>query len=261
MKSLTQHPLPVYGGPQRGFTLVELMITVAIAMFLLFGLFSIVQNVRVTYANQQLLAQLEDAQRLAMIMMTDVTQEAGYFPNPATYSASDLPAVGVFAVGQAVSGTHPNGLNPPGDTLAVRYMSLSGDGMLNCHGTQYTGGGTFVYTNTFSIVGGQLMCDPGDGTGALPLVTGVTNLQVMYGVKRNTALAGNDVDTYLTASQMLTTDWPNLTSVTITLTFVNPLAATTGTTASNTTEGVKQPATLSFTRVIDVMNRAGEGAT
>ncbi|MFZ0007853.1 MAG: prepilin-type N-terminal cleavage/methylation domain-containing protein, partial [Steroidobacteraceae bacterium] len=72
MKSLTQLPVRVRGGAQRGFTLVELMITVAIAVFLLFGLFSIVQNVRVTYSNQQLVAQLEDAQRLAMIMITDV---------------------------------------------------------------------------------------------------------------------------------------------------------------------------------------------
>jgi type IV pilus assembly protein PilW len=257
MKSLTQHPVPVRGAAQRGFTLVELMVTVAIAMFLLFGLFHIVQNVRVTYANQQLLAQLEDAQRLAMVMITDVTQEAGYFPNPVAYSAADLPAVGAFQQGQAIYGTHPNGLNPPGDTLQVRYMTLSGDGILNCHGTSNTSGATFVYTNTFSVdqATGQLMCDPGDGTGPLPLVTGVTNLQVLYGVKRNFAITGNDVDTYLTGSQMLATDWPNVTSVTITLTFPNPLAATT------TSEGVNQPPTLTFTRVIDVMNRTGEGET
>jgi type IV pilus assembly protein PilW len=258
MKRLSPHPLPARGRAQRGFTLVELMVTVAIAVFLLFGLFSIVQNVRVTYANQQLLAQLEDAQRLAMIMMTDVTQEAGYFPNPVTYTAGDLPLAGAFQAGQAISGTHANGVNPPGDTLSVRFMTASGDGMLNCHGTSNTTGGVFVYTNTFSIVGQQLMCDPGDGTGPLPLVSGVTNLQVLYGVKRNFAITGNDVDTYLTASQMLNADWLNITSVTITLTFVNPLSATTGIT---TTEGVNQPPTLTFQRVIDVMNRTGEGET
>jgi type IV pilus assembly protein PilW len=255
MKRLRQHSVTVRGSSQRGFTLVELMVTVAIAIFLLFGLFSIVQNVRVTYANQQLVAQLEDAQRLAMIMLTDVTQEAGYFPNPVTYTAADLPAVGVFQSGQAISGTQANGVAAPGDTLSVRYMTASGDGILNCHGTSNTSGGTFVYTNTFSVVGGQLMCDPGDGSGALPLVSGVTNLQVLYGVKRNFGITGNDVDTYLTADQMLNADWLNLTSVTVTLTFANPLAATT------TSEGVNQPATLSFTRVIDVMNRAGEGET
>jgi type IV pilus assembly protein PilW len=255
-----QMPVRVRSGSQRGFTLVELMVTVAIAIFLLFGLFSIVQNVRVTYANQQLLAQLEDAQRLAMIMITDVTQEAGYFPNPVVNTAADLPATAPFTTaGQAVYGTHANGVNPPGDTLEVRYMTASGDGILNCHGTSNTSGANFVYTNTFSVSAGQqLMCDPGDGSGPLPLVSGVQNLQVLYGVKRNFAITGNDVDSYLTATQMTSADWLNVTSVTITVTFTNPLSATTGIT---TTEGISQPPTLSFTRVIDVMNRTGEGET
>ena len=255
MSPLTQSSIAARGPDQRGFTLVELMVTVAIALFLLFGLFSIVQNVRVTYANQQLLAQLEDAQRLAMVMMTDVTQEAGYYPNPVLYSATDLIATGAFQSTQGISGTHANGVNPPGDTLSVRYETASGDGTLNCSGTSNTSGAALVYTNTFSVVGGQLMCSV-NGAAALPLVTGVTNLQVLYGVKRNFGIAGNDVDTYLTANQMANADWLNLTSVTITLTFVNPLSATTGIT---TTEGVNQPPTVSFTRVIDVMSRTGEG--
>ena len=255
MKSLTQLPVPVRGGAQRGFTLVELMITVAIAVFLLFGLFSIVQNVRVTYSNQQLVAQLEDAQRLAMIMITDVTQEAGYFPNPVLYTSANLTATGPFELGQAIYGTHTNATTP--DTLEVRYMTANLDGMLNCNGTSNTSGATVVYTNTFSVAAGQLLCSVNGGA-ALPLVSGINNLQVLYGVKRNVAITGNDVDSYLTASQMAAGDWVNVTSVTITLTFANPLSATT---ANTTTEGVVQPTTLSFTRVIDVMNRTGEGET
>jgi type IV pilus assembly protein PilW len=242
----------------QGFTLVELMVTVAIAIFLLFGLATIVQNIRSTSGNQALLAQLQDGQRLAVIMMTDVTQGAGYFPNPVLNTAASLPASGAFTVGQAVSGTHLNAANPPGDQLSVRYMTASGDSILNCNGTSNTTGADVVYTNTFSVnAAQQLVCALGVGAAAplaaLPLVNGVTNLQVLYGVKRNFAVTGNDVDTYLTASQMVTpTDWQNLTSVTITVTFVNPLAG------QKTSEGVNQPATVSFTRVVDVMNRTGE---
>lgn len=235
---------------QHGFTLVELMVTVAIATFLLFGLVTIVQNIRTAYANQNLLSQLQDAQRLAMIMMTDVIQEAGYFPNPVLNTAADLPASGAFVAGQSVYGTHANGANSPGDTLQVRYMTATGDGILTCHGVSNTTGANQVYTNTFSVnAANQLVCD--DGTGALPLVSGVTNLQVVYGVKRNFAAAGNDVDTYLTASQMLAADWANLTSITITLTFVNPMAG-------NSTTVVNQPATVNFTRVIAIMSRTGQ---
>jgi type IV pilus assembly protein PilW len=240
------------GRRQRGFTLVELMVTVAIALFLLFGLGTIVQNVKATSANQALLAQLQDGERLAMIMMTDVTQEAGYFPNPVNNSSASLVATGPFAGGQAIYGTHINGANP--DTLQVRYLTASGDGILTCHGTSNTTGGTVLYTNTFSVDPVQgLMCD--DGSGALALVSGVTNLQVVYGVKRNLGLPGNDVDTYLNASQMAAADWLNVTAVTITLTFANPLAAAA---SSSTNEGVSQPTTVSFTRVVDIMNRVGQ---
>ncbi len=38
---------------ERGFTLIELMITVAIALFLVGGLPTILQNVRGAYNNQQ----------------------------------------------------------------------------------------------------------------------------------------------------------------------------------------------------------------
>ena len=241
---------------QRGFTLVELMVTVAIALFLLGGLAMIVQNTRTAFADQNRLSQLQDGQRLATIMMTDVIQNAGYFSNPVANNAGVLTAVAPFTTaGQALFGTHPNGAAAPGDTLMVRFYTESLDPVLNCHGTSNTSGAAVLYTNTFSVVAGQLTCDPGDGTGPLPLVNGVQNLQVVYGVKRNFAVAGNDVDTYLTADQMTNADWINLTSVTITLTFVNPLAC-----AGPCLQGqsANQPAVINFTRVVDVMNRTGE---
>jgi type IV pilus assembly protein PilW len=237
----------------QGFTLVELMVTVAIATFLLFGLVTIVGNIRATSGNQAQLAQLQDAQRLAVIMMTDVTQGAGYFPDPQTYSAGDLPITGVFAqAGQSVFGTQT--ATPQGDTLWIRYMTNGGDGVLNCQGTSNPNppGTTVIYTNNFYVNGNQqLVCDIGNGA-PLPLVTGVTNLQVTYGVKRNLALAGNDADTYVTANSMAAADWMYVTSVTIKVTFVNPLFG------QKTSEGVVQQPTVSFTRVIDIMNRTGE---
>ena len=57
---------------QRGFTLVELMVTVAIALFLLYGLVTIVEQVRRTSLDQQSLTQLQDQQRFAMTVLTDV---------------------------------------------------------------------------------------------------------------------------------------------------------------------------------------------
>ena len=87
-----------------------------------------------------------------------------------------------------------------------------------------------------------------DGAPAVPLVSGVTNLTIYYGVKRDFAVTDYNVDTYVTADQMLNTDWDNVSSVRVILTFTNPLYK-----GPNTGQ---QP-TMTFDRVVEVMARAG----
>jgi type IV pilus assembly protein PilW len=238
----------------RGFTLVELMVTVAIALFLLYGLVTIVQTVRRTSTDQQSLAQLQDQQRFAMTVLTDVIQAGGYFPNPTTWTpATSLPAAAPFG-GQAQPffGTH--NAAPPGDTIGVRYRTAQFDGVINCTGGSNTlFNPTQLYTNSFSVSPlNQLQCALGVGAppafaAPVALVSGVTNLTIYYGVKRNFAVTDYNVDTYLTADQMLNTDWDNISSVRVILTFANPLYKTGGT----------QPKTVTFDRVVEVMARAG----
>lgn len=239
---------------QGGFTLVELMVTVAIALFLLGGLVTIVQNVRQANLNQQALAQLQDQQRFAMTVLTDQIQQAGYYADTIGETAqSALPAVGVtFKLGQAIYGT----LGPP-DTLTVRYQTNGGNGMILCDGTTDPAGAGFaVHTATFTVVPpagnvpGQLLCSV-DGKAAVPLANGVTNMQVLYGVNRSAPTLNYNIDTYLPADQMNAAlqaggDWMNVTSVRVTLTFANPLAGSPG----------QQP-TLTFERVVTLMGRAG----
>src|SRR4029077_6122706 len=81
---------------QRGFTLVELMVTVGIALFLLGGLVTIVQNVRQTSITQQRLAELQDAQRFALTVITDAVQAAGYFNDPTAFTTGSFPIAGAF---------------------------------------------------------------------------------------------------------------------------------------------------------------------
>ena len=90
----------------RGFTLVELMVTVAIALFLLGGLVTIVGNVRQADINQRALAQLQDQERFALTVITDVVQAGGYFPDSVIWTpASSLLQSGNWEAGQAVLGT------------------------------------------------------------------------------------------------------------------------------------------------------------
>jgi type IV pilus assembly protein PilW len=245
---------------QRGFTLVELMVTVAIALFLLGGLLTILQNMRGTYNNQQALAQLQDQQRFALSVLTDVIQAGGYFPDPVGMtSITALPAAGAYQVGQAFTGNQTAG-QP--DSIGVRYRTAINDGVILCDGSTNTGPGVSqLYTNVFTVVPpagavpGQLQCTLTVNAAAanppVAIVNGVQGLQIYYGVKRNPAITDYNVDTYFTANQMQTAgpngnDWLNLSSVRIILTFTNPLAGQPG----------QQP-TIVFERVIEVMARAG----
>jgi type IV pilus assembly protein PilW len=239
-----QHNAPA----QRGFTLVELMVTVAIALFLLYGLVTIVDRFRRTSLDQQSLAQLQDQQRFAMTVLTDVIQAGGYFPDPTAWTpATSLPAAAPFGQGQPFFGTHTAAA--PGDTIGVRFRTAINDKVINCTGGTNTAfNPDHLYTNFFSIsLTGQLQCAL-DGAAPVPLVNGVTNLTIYFGVKRNFAVTDYNVDTYLTADQMLNTDWDNVSSVRVILTFTNPLYKG---------PGAGQQPTITFDRVVEVMARAG----
>jgi len=229
------------GREQNGFSIIELMIALLIGLFLVGGVLTIVQDNRRVFGSQNQLSQLQDSERLALTMMTDVIQMAGYFPDPTSNSAqSTMKASGSMGAGQAMIGT-------PGDTLTVRYATSGSDNILSCTGTSTTGA-IFTYVNTFSVVKNpagvsQLVCTREDGV-AYPLVNGVTNLSVMYGV--NTTGSGNNVDSYQNASAV--TNWNNVISVNIKLTFTNPLYVAAG-------QG--QPATFVLQRNVTVMNQTG----
>jgi type IV pilus assembly protein PilW len=243
---------------QQGFTLVELSVAVLIGLFLLGGLLTLVQDMRRTFGNQNQLGQLQDNERLAMTLITDVVQAGGYFPNPtADTILTALPPNGLFVAGQAITGTH--NAAPPGDTLSVQFETALNDGVINCTGGTNTVTATKVYVNTFSAdILGNFKCQlnqaaavnlisPTGATGS-PKSGGVTNMQVLYGV--NTSGTSNNADTYFNASQMIAHPayWNSLICVKVTLTFDNSALA-------KSQPG--QPATINFTRVITVMSHGG----
>jgi len=225
----------------QGFTLLELMIAMTIGLFLAGALVTVVQTNKKVFLDQNQLEQMQDGQRMAMTLMTDVIQSAGYFPQPwANSLGTTLVASGSFANSQAMTGSL-------GDSISVRYMTAPQDGILNCSGLSNTSGANVLYVNTFAVVAGQLQCT--DQNGAIyTLVSGVTNLSVLYGV--NTAAGGNNVDTYMTAAQVSAPPgyWQNVISVQISLTFTNPLY---------TGAGQGQAQTITIQRVVDVMNQTG----
>ena len=248
----------------RGFTLIELMVAVLIGLFLIGGLLTLVQAMRRTSTMQGGLSQLQDNERMTTTLMTDVIQSSGYFPNPLVNSATtEFPVTGSFTVaGQALVGTGAYGAAVPGDTITVRYATAGGDGVINCSGGTSAVAATF--TNTFSVDAfGNLNCVLTVNNGTITtttiqlisgqivngaLVSGVTDLQIYYGVQTNIAAANSSVDTYLDANGVIAGNyWGNVISVKLTLTYVNPLSGQAGQTTT----------TIPFTRVVAVMQKTG----
>jgi type IV pilus assembly protein PilW len=241
---------------QRGYSLIEVMVALLVALFLLLALGSLVSGTRRTSTNQTSLAQLQDEERLAMSVLNDVMQTAGYYdsnPNNATFKASALtafPAVTVsggpaLAAGQIIGGIHTSNAVP--DSLVVQYRSNGSDQVINCAGQIATSTPANPYVNYFfvpttGVNAHQLQCSPdGLSTDAVTLVTGVVNFQIWYGVSTTSS---DSADTYETADQV--TKWGNVISARVTLTFNNPLYLQPG-----------QPQYVTFTRVISLQAQNG----
>jgi type IV pilus assembly protein PilW len=247
-------------GGSQGFTLVELLVSLAIALFLVGGILTVVQDTRRAATSQTQSTQLQDSVRLAMSIMTDVIQTAGYYSDPLNSTAvASLGAVAPFTAGQAVSGVGAFNAPLPGDSISVRYQTANNDGILNCGGTSNAFGANEIFVNTFSVdVNGNLICTLTTAAGptTIQLITAttgvnpikVTNLQVLYGVQTNFAVANQCADSYMDATQVSATvintypAWNYVVSVRITLSFQNPIAG---------------GADLTFTRIIGIMNKMG----
>jgi type IV pilus assembly protein PilW len=239
---------------QRGLTLVEMMIAILIGLFLTGGLLTLVQAMKRTSMNQSGLSQLQDNERMAMTLITDVIKSTGYYWNPVVNTqASSFPVKNYNAnanftfAGQALVGTgaYAAGSN----VITSRYLTAGGDNVINCSGNSLGAAATFV--NTFSLDGnGNLQCtlivNNGQPT-TVPLISGISNMQIYYGVQTNGAAATNSVDTYMDAPTVTAGSyWNSVKSIRVTLTFVNPMFGQ-----------PNQPQTIQFTRVIAVMDKNG----
>lgn len=230
---------------QRGVTLISLMIALAIATFLLAGLFQVWYQTRQTFSAQGQLAQLQDNQRMALTMLTNTVQTGGYYPiylnyppnpPPATpYSQSvSFPVKGDFTLaGQAFFGTGAASGTGTGDTLEIRYVADANT--LDCLGQSDAVGSMVV--NTYQVVSGNLQCTvvvtPSGGAAqpavTLPVVTGVTNLTVLY----NVLIPGTTTYQYQSATTVAASaSWASIQSVQLTLTFANPLSGQPGQSAT-----------------------------
>jgi type IV pilus assembly protein PilW len=230
------------------------MVTVGIALFLLGGLVTIVQNVRQANLTQSKLTTLQDEERFAFTVLTDALQAGGYFGDPIGQSSFSFGAAGGFAAGAAFTGSHAAGAAPTvaQDSVSTRFLTTTNYGPILCNGVDTSLGGTAGYTITFSVatsptLGDQLLCSVNGGA-PFPLVNGVHAMTVYYGINRNAPNVDYNVDTYVTADALANVnDLLTISALRVVLCFDNPLYAV----------GTTQPQYIVVERVIQVMGRAG----
>lgn len=225
---------------QRGISLIELMVALTIALFLLLGVGVMFISMRHTFIDRQALSALQNNERIAMTILAASIQGAGYYPSSIPPASPATPPA--WSVGQPLSGT-AGGTSP--DTLSTSFISPA-TGSTNNQGCSAAPVANTAYTDVFSIGAATstypntLICTEqyGTVTTVIPLITGVTGMSVLYGIDP----AGLGLSEYVDASGV--TNWATVKSVGITLVFSNPLASEPG-----------QPATVSVTRVATYMNR------
>ncbi|MBW8760225.1 MAG: PilW family protein [Burkholderiales bacterium] len=242
---------------QAGFTIVEMMVAVAISLIVILGFTLTFVSMKQSFVSQDKSAQLQDNERLAMSILTGAGQQAGYFPSPATLDSTQITAststtYGGMSAGQAVIGTTVSGTTP--ESVSLAFAASANDGLITCQGhtitaaditaAPSTANGSVGVRNTFYVdtaaktlncivqVNGGTSSTYGGGT-AQPLVTNVASMSVAYGVGGSTSVTG-----YWPASGV--SDWTAVKAVRITLNFVNPYDAT---------------ATIPWVQTINLMNR------
>jgi type IV pilus assembly protein PilW len=209
---------------QAGFSLVELMVTVAISLFMMVAFVAVFINMKRSFTSQDQLSQMQDNERVALTMLTSTVQAAGYFPDPMTNTAAgllpDLPAAGgrpAMLETQSIVGTVAAG----SDTLTVRHAAAVGDHVTDCFGRRLAAGAPPAFVNTFSVdtATNELRCSVNGGV-AGTLVSNVRSLRIAY------LTEGTIADTVQYVPATAVTDWTKVRMVRVTVTFLNPIVGT-----------------------------------
>jgi type IV pilus assembly protein PilW len=243
---------------QSGFTIVEMMVAVAISLVVILGFTMTFVSIKQSFISQDKTAQLQDNERLAMAILTGAGQQAGYYPSPATLDSNQIIAststtYGGMAAGQAVMGTSAGGTTP--ESVSMAFATSANDGLITCQGhtivaaditaAPSTANNSVGVRDTFYVdtTAKTLNCivqvnngtDSSYGGGTTqPLVTNVASMSVVYGIDGGSG----SVSGYYPASGV--TSWTSVKSVRITLNFVNPYDAT---------------QTIPWTQTINILNR------
>lgn len=177
----------------RGFTLIELMVSMLIGLLLIAGILSVFVNSKRTYTARDSLSIMEENGRVAIRRLQRGIAPAG-FPFHEDVVPVLFADAGVANVDFSVDGT-----DSLGDRITIAYRPI-GLNTEDCLGSAVVQEGRII-NSYFVAADNTLQCDGGASGGSQPLAEGVESLQVLYGLDED---EDGFADHYLNASQMAT---------------------------------------------------------
>lgn len=194
---------------QRGFSLVELMVAMVVSLLLLSGVIQVFVSSKQSYRVVDSYSRLQENGRFAVDVLSRNIRMAGYRSNIWEIPAVAFPPnVPYASTGQAVFGS-----DGASDSITFRYQG-SGDGFIeDCLGGNVGAGTTASVTFRIDATDNELECSVNAAGIPQPLIDGVENMQIVYGVDTNGDFSANQfrTATNVTASGQ----WNNIIAVRI----------------------------------------------
>lgn len=170
---------------QKGFTLIEIMIALLLGAFLIGGILQIFINTRETYRMQDALSRLQENGRFAMDFIGRDLRMVDYRSCPQR-NGPVVDAGGNMIGITGADGVANGALQDSPDSFQVRWMegNICPLAAANLRTVSYTVGVTAGTNPPIT----ELRRDT--GAGAMPLIEGVENVQILYGVDTDADING-----------------------------------------------------------------------
>ncbi|MFC3094727.1 prepilin-type N-terminal cleavage/methylation domain-containing protein [Alteromonas sediminis] len=207
----------------NGFTLVELMISLALGLVLSLAVIQVMVSNRVTNEFNQTVAEVQESGRFILNRLRNEFLEAGHYDVLAGNidTSVDLVTEAAFVQNHpvtllnqfvAVPGlTTTDGAAGASDSIVVNLLAEQ-----DCTGSNYgvAAGRSFHVVNRYFVSGDELKCQGYNGrvlrgvangtasSGAVTLMDGVVSFQMQYGVTTQRSLSDGSAVQYITADQL-----------------------------------------------------------
>jgi len=206
---------------QKGISLIEIMISLVVGLMLTAGVIQIYAANKQTYRVADATARIQENARFALELLGRHIRMAGYRQDVTQSTTDAFPVLtgGTLNTAFSTAGQIISGMNGAIDNITIRYLGNDDGTIKTCSGSNASS--NQIINERFFISGTTLKCGPEifqqDGTqivgyNAQPLLEGVENIQITYGIDNN---GDGTADRYDLSTGV--TDWNQVVSVRISL--------------------------------------------